>query len=312
MTAKVILNPYANRWNASKRCDDVKSLLLAAGIQHDLVLTDAPQRGIHLALQAAKDGFSPIIAAGGDGTISEIMNGMVLATQEMGLSQPPVLGVLPLGSANDLVVNLKLPTNLESAVTVIAAGNTRCIDLGEVQAHNLDGTQKISRYFDNNSAIGLEPTITLIQQRISFLHGTIRYLAATLVGVMRKPLWDAHMEWEGGEYHGPTSLVTIGNNPLTGGLFYMTPHADPFDGLLSFVYGAMPTRRQILRLLPRTMKPGPGSYVEHPDIHEAHTPWLRIQTEQPTPVHADGEILFPKTRQVSYRVLPKYLPVLLP
>ncbi len=58
----------------------------------------------------------------------------------------------------------------------------------------------------------------------------------------------------------------------------MTPHADPFDGLLTFVYSFMPTRLQILRLLPRTMKPGQGSYIEHPSIHEVRSPWLRVHS----------------------------------
>ncbi len=91
----------------------------------------------------------------------------------------------------------------------------------------------------------------------------MRYLVATLRGVSQNPQWSMQLEWEGGSYAGPVTLVTVGNHVRTGGLFYMTPHADAFDGLLTFVYGFMPTRWQILSLLPRTMKPGAGSYVEH-------------------------------------------------
>src|SRR5690606_23781743 len=111
------------------------------------------------------------------------------------------------------------------------------------------------RYFDNNSAIGLEPYITLIQQRIQRVRGTPRYLLATLMGVYDKPGWNMDLEWQDGHYSGPISLVTVGNNPRTGGIFYVTPHANPTDGLLTFVYGYLPTRRKILRVLPRLMKP---------------------------------------------------------
>jgi YegS/Rv2252/BmrU family lipid kinase len=298
MTAKVILNPYSGRWSALKRKDEAESALKAAGVQYDLVLTERPDHGLSLAADAVRQGFSPIISAGGDGSISEVVNGMMQASG--GQACPVPVGILPLGSANDLVDNLGLPHDLNAAAQVIATGKCRQMDLCQVNG----------RYFDNNAAIGLEPFITLIQQKITRLHGDLRYLVATVRGVLANPQWTMRLEWEGGSYQGPITLVTVGNNPRTGGLFYVTPHADPYDGLLTFVYGFMPTRLQILRLLPRTMKPGEGSYVEHPDIHEVNSPWLRVHADQPTPMHADGEIQSPAIQDLEYRALPGMLPVL--
>jgi diacylglycerol kinase (ATP) len=310
MPAKVILNPYAGRWKALKMQAQLELELKQAGIVYELVLTQTPHHGIELAAEATLAGFSPIISAGGDGSISEVVNGIARASQDSGTPPPPI-GVLPMGTANDLIVNLKLPLTLPQAVQVIAAGNSRPIDLGQVTAWDVNGKTSQTRYFDNNSALGLEPSVTLIQQQIKWLRGTLRYLLATLIAILRNPQWTMHLQWAGGEYKGPSTLVTAGNNPLTGGLFYMAPHANPFDGLLSFVYGSMPTRRKILQLLPRTMKPGPGNYVEHPDIHEINADWLKITTDQPTPVHADGEIMFERTHRIEYKVLPDYLPILI-
>jgi len=310
MPAKVILNPYAGRWKALRLRDALENELKNAGVEFDLVQTEAPRHGIELAYQATMAGYSPIISAGGDGSISEVVNGITQASQLHGTLPPPV-GLLPLGTANDLMVNLKLPLDLTQAARIIAAGYVRKIDLGMVTAWDAEGNAFQVRYFDNNSAIGLEPSVTLIQQQIKWLHGTLRYLLATLIAIIRNPQWTMHLQWENGEYHGPSTLVTAGNNPLTGGLFYMAPHADPFDGLLSFVFGSMPTRGKILQLLPRTMKPGSGNYVEHPDIHEVNTTWLSITTEQATPVHADGEIMFERTKRVEYQILANYLPVLM-
>jgi len=310
MPAKVILNPYAGRWKALKMKSQLELELTKAGIVYELVQTQAPGHGIDLAAEATLAGFSPIISAGGDGSISEVVNGIAKASQKIDAPPPPI-GVLPLGTANDLMVNLKLPLTLSQAVQVIAAGSVRAIDLGQVTAWDVEAKTSQIRYFDNNSAIGLEPSVTLIQQQITWLRGTLRYLLATLIAIMRNPQWTMHLQWSGGEYNGPGTLVTAGNNPLTGGLFYMAPHADPYDGLLSVVYGSMPTRRKILQLLPRTMKPGPGSYVEHPDIHEINTNWLAITTDQPTPVHADGEIMFERTCRIEYKVFPEYLPILI-
>jgi diacylglycerol kinase (ATP) len=310
MTAKVILNPYAGRWKALQMRDDVEMMLKSSGLDYDMVLTDAPGHGTELAAQAVREGFTPIISAGGDGSISEVVNGMASESQTLGLEHPMPLGILPLGTANDLVVNLGLPTDVKTAVDVIISGKTRLLDLGQVTAWSTDEASSKQRFFDNNSAIGLEPSVTLIQQRIQHLHGTLRYLVATLLCIAKNPQWTMHLEWDNGEYKGPSTLVTVGNNPLTGGLFYMTPHADPSDGLLTFVYGSIPNRLQILRILPKTMKPGVGSYVEHPNIHEVHCTRLRIHSDQPTPVHADGEILYEATQHIEYQVLPLYLPVL--
>jgi diacylglycerol kinase (ATP) len=305
MTAKVILNPYANRWRALDRKEELETALISAGIDYHLVTTEAPGHGIELASKAVDEGYDLILAAGGDGSISEVVNGMLLANT---LDPKIPLGIMPLGSANDFVINLGLPLDLIQAARVIAAGKTRSLDLGQI----IYGNSTKMRYFDNNSAIGLEPTITLIQQRITRIRGAIRYLVATIKGVLENPKWDVALEWEGGSYEGPMTLVTVGNNPLTGGMFYMTPHADPSDGLLTFVYAYMPTRFKILKLLPKTMKPGKGSYVEHPDVHEIHSIWLRIHTKQPTPLHADGEIQSESEHDIEYRIIPERITILVP
>lgn len=300
MVAKVILNPYAGRWKALKQIEEVKTALSSENIEFELTITDKPRSGTRLAEIAVQEGFSPIICAGGDGSISEIVNGMMAASLgEYSQSIPP-LGLLPLGSANDLVVNLGLPLDLLTSAKIIAAGQKRYLDLGLVNG----------QYFDNNSAIGLEPCITLIQQRITKISGVLRYLLATIIGIYQNPQWEISIQWENGEYKGPATLVSVGNNALTGGLFYMTPHADPFDGYLTFVHGFMGTRLQILRLLPKTMKPDSGSYIEHPDIHEYHTRWLHIHTEPSTPLHTDGEIQSKAIQDLEYKIIPQALPIL--
>jgi diacylglycerol kinase (ATP) len=311
MIAKVILNPYAGRWKALENRPLVENELRSAGIEYDLTLTEGPLHGTRLAEQYVEQGYKLIIAAGGDGSISEVINGVAHAALKTGTT-PPTVGILPLGSANDFVVNLGLPQNIPEAIQVIRNGQYRCIDLGQVITHDADEKNRQERFFDNNSAIGLEPSVTLIQQRIKRLRGTPRYLVATLLAIMQKPQWTIQMEWEGGSYQGCATLVTVGNNPLTGGLFYMTPHADPFDGKLTYVYGYLPTRLKILKVLPQTMKAGVGSYIENPAIHEGHTTWIRILTNPPTPVHSDGEIISSQACTIEYHIMPNYLPVCMP
>jgi len=298
MTAKVILNPYANRWRAKERWPEAEKALKAAGVAFEMVVSERPHQIIELAEQAARQGFSPLIAAGGDGTIGEVLNGMARATQsETELLGP--LGIMPLGSANDLVYNLSLPLDLNAAARVIAGGKTQKMDVGSVNG----------LYFDNNSAMGLEPYTTLIQQRITAIKGMLRYLVAAVKAVMDRPTWEGTIEWDGGKYEGPMLLVTVGNGRRTGG-FYMTPHADLFDGKLTFTYGYMASRLKLFSMLPRTMKPGKGSYVEAPEIHEQNATWIKIHVTRPTPAHVDGEIFTTSIQDLEYRIHPGRLNIL--
>jgi diacylglycerol kinase (ATP) len=300
MTAKVILNPYSNRWKAEKRWVEAADALRAAGVKFDLAVSDRPRQISELAEKAAHDGFSPIIAAGGDGTIGEVVNGLARAAKSLDEPFGP-MGILPLGSANDLVLNLGMPLDLRQAAQVIAANHTRLMDLGQVNG----------LYFDNNSAVGLEPHITLIQQKISWLNGVPRYIVAALRGIMDNPHWNMKITWDDGEYEGPSLLVTVGNGARTGGLF-MSPHADPFDGKLTFVYGYRKTRGEILSIFPRTMKPGAGNYVEAEGIHEQNATWIKIHLESPAAAHVDGEIFSTAIQDLEYRILPGRLKILCP
>lgn len=300
MTAKVILNPYASRWVAQKRLPEAETALKAAGIAYEVVISQHPGHGIDLAASAAQEGFNPIIAAGGDSTYNEIVNGLMQAAGD----EPSKItfGLLPMGTANDLAANLGIPDDLGEAAKIIAASKSRPMDVCQVN----------ERFFVNNSAIGMETAITVIQMNMKRVHGVFRYILATLVGIARNPQWEMKLEWDDGEYQGPVTLVSVGNNPRTGGVFYTVPHADPFDGKLSFIYGSAPTRREIIQLLPRMFKPAEGNITESPSIHEIHSTWLRVHTEPGTPVHSDGEVFDMDIQDIDFRVLPGKLPVLIP
>ncbi len=298
MTAKVILNPYSNRWNAEKRWPEASEALKNAGVDFELAVSERHGHAVELAEQAARKGFSPIIVAGGDGTIGEVVNGLA---RSLGDVLGPI-GLMPLGSANDLASNLGLPLDLAAAARVIAAGETQAMDVCRVN----------DIYFVNNSAMGLEPYVTLIQQRITWIKGTSRYLVAALRGIYDGPRWRVKIEWDEGSFEGEVSLISVGNGPRTGGVFFMTPHANLFDGRLTFVYGGHARRLGLLRMLPAAMKPGPGNYVEMEGVVEVNATWINIHFETPTPAHADGEIFSEAVQELVYRIQPGCLQVLSP
>jgi diacylglycerol kinase (ATP) len=178
MTAKVILNPYSNRWNSQKRWAEADAALKAAGVDFELVVSKNKGQIVELAAQAVRESCSPIIIAGGDGSIGDAANGLVQAAKSTQERLGP-LGIMPTGSANDIAFAVGLPTDLNEAAKVIAAGKTKAMDLGKLN----------DRYFVNNSAAGLEPYVTIKHEKIQWIKGMARYLVAAVQAIMDKPEW---------------------------------------------------------------------------------------------------------------------------
>jgi len=291
----LIVNPYSGRGAAGRRRAELDGALSRAGLACERVESTGPRHAEVLAEQGVVAGRT-IVVAGGDGTIGEALNGMSRARPE-GVLGP--IGVLPLGTANDLVHNLGLPLQLEAAAAAIVAGRTRRIDLGQANEW----------VFANNSAVGLEPVVTQYNIRMVRWRGVLRYLVAALRAINDNPVWRMRLTWDEGSFEGPISLVSVGNGVVTGGLFRMAPAALPDDGRLTFVFGFAPTRRKMLTLLPRTIS---GTFVDDPAIQQHHTTRLTLESTTPTPIQADGEIRHEAILRMTYRVLPARLDVFCP
>lgn len=300
MKIKIILNPYANRWGAKARVPEIESALKEVGIDYDFALTSGSGDGTELAKTAVFENYDAVIAAGGDGTISEVMNGLITAVPD---DQPTLpLGILPVGSANDLAKMMGLPLDIPGAVALIAAKNTRMLDAGRVQ---YDGK---THYFDNNSAIAMEPMITLEHEKINRVSGEARYYLAILKGVIKLEAWNMSITWDDGEYIGPTYLLSVCNGPRTGGMM-IAPGAIMDDGLFDIVLGPEVPKRTVVNFLLQLTK---GTHINNDAITFTRTKTIKITSNPGTPLHADGEILSESAREISYSILPKKLTMLVP
>jgi len=295
-TAKIIVNPYAGHWKAQAAILDIERACHEIGLDYELAVTEGTGQGIGLAREAAQAGFSPIVSAGGDGSISEVMNGLMQAAGG-GITGP--LGVIPLGSADDFADMLGLEKEIEAACRAIQAGHTRIIDVGCVNG----------RFFDNNSAIGLEPRVTLAQQAMMRIREPPRYILAALKAIVSHKPWHAHLTWDDGEYEGPLTLLSVGNTRRTGGSFWMTPRAEVDDGYLDFVFAGKLGRVRLLRLLPTTFD---GSHVDRPEITYLRTTRLTVECDPPTPIHADGELFDMSATRIEFHILPGRLRLIVP
>jgi len=300
MKTKILLNPYSHRWNAKEAWKGVDAALRAAGVDFDLSVSERADHLVELAADAVREGFTTLIVAGGDGSIGEVINGATVSWNEQ--SQFPItFGVIPIGTANDFAHNIGLPLDFHAVASMIKNGKTRMIDLGKCN----------DRYFLNNSAIGLEPYVTINAEKIKWISGVPRYLVAAVQTIMEGTSWNAKIEWDDDAYDGPIILVSVGNGKRTGG-FFMTPHADPFDGKLTFIHGYKKTRTSMLFALPSALKVGKGNIAEQKGIHELHSTTVCIHLDRPSPVHTDGELFDKWATDFEYKIFPAVVPIIMP
>jgi len=295
MKIHVILNPYARRWRAQAQIPDVRAAATAAGVDMTLSVTEAPRQATELARQAVMDGYDAVVAAGGDGTINEVINGVLEAAGD-GPSLP--FGIIPLGTANDFNLMAGLPPTIGESLRVIAAGRCRRIDAGTVNG----------RFFINNSAAAMEPMVTLENIKMKRLSGEARYIVALLRALLKLKPWQMNLRWDDGDYDGPAYLLSVCNSPRTGG-FTMAPGAELDDGRLDMVFAPQVPRTTVLDILRKLMQ---GKHVEHPAVTFCRVTHIDLTSIPGTPLHSDGEIFTESAGDVHYRVLPGKVQLLSP
>lgn len=311
MRAKVILNPWARSGRAKKQIADIGPALVSAGIDYELVALRRRGQAHHEALSAAFDRYDAVIAAGGDGTVNEVVSGLIAAS---GDNPTCPLGILPLGTANDFSDATNIPRNLEAAAKQIASGDCRQIDAGRVRYAN-SGTetnengQFHNHFFDNSCAVAMEPMVVLNTSHSTRVPGNVRYLSAVIKSLRNMKAWRMQISWDSGAYEGPISLLSVANGPRTGGYFKVAPNARLDDGLFDLVFAPELPLRQILSIVPRMLS---GSHLNHPKIFSSRTSSLHIRSEPGTPIHADGELIADEATTINYQVLPGKITLLAP
>ena len=221
MRTCVIFNPAA-RGNKARH---FRRQLNAIGSQCALKATTAPGDARRLAAEAVGEGFDLIIAAGGDGTVNEALNGIGDAPDGFARSR---LGVLPLGTVNVFARELKIPLRIEHAWDVLQRGREMRIDLPRVE-FSANGTRQ-QRYFAQLAGAGFDArAIELVDLGHKKKIGPLAYLIAGLKA-LREQKPKIIVRAEGREVRG--ELVLIGNGHLYGGPLGIFPPADLRDGLL--------------------------------------------------------------------------------
>lgn len=308
-TVKVILNPYAGRGRGGRIAGDIETAFRRGGVPFEIEESGGPGEAVAIARRARSDGYAIVAAAGGDGTVHEVVNGLAQATPENKVVEG--LAILPSGSGNDFSDIVGVSRDFDEAVQAIRAGNTRTVDLGLVEA--FDGRDTLRRYFDNNVGLGFEAQVSVESRKIKRLRGFVIYLWATLRAMRAYDQPFFEVSWTDGEgtrhvAAKPMLMVSVGNTGRTGGAFYITPDAVVDDGLLDIAFAGALSQFGILNLLPRTMT-RTGLYGQK-SVTFGLLRSATIAVRQPVPVHTDGEILSLGIEKLTVEVLPGRLQVI--
>jgi YegS/Rv2252/BmrU family lipid kinase len=277
MRSCVIFNPTA-RGEKAKR---LRRQLDSMADETSLKLTASIGDARNLSAAAVKEGYDTIVAAGGDGTLNEVLNGIGDVPGGFDRSR---LGVLPLGTVNVFARELGLPLRLEEAWQVIRNGRETLIDLPRVEYQN--GQKREHRYFAQLAGAGLDArAIELVKWQIKKMVGPLAYVFAGFHALLGPP---AKIEVSG--HNGCTSagLVMIGNGRLYGGEFRLFPKADLRDGLLEICILPRVTWYTLGRCTPRLLlrKTLPASVAEM-----VQAPSVTLKSDTPVPLQVDGEMI---------------------
>jgi len=300
---KLIYNPAAGKGAAQKNYPKVQAALSQHGLEYDVAFTEGPGHGLELARQSAEAGYDLVIAAGGDGTVNEVINGLMLA--QMNGNKRPAMGVLPVGRGNDFAYGMNIPATIEEAALALAKNHRRTLDIGHVSG----GDYPEGRYFGNGVGLGFDTVVGFEAAKIKWLHGAASYLAAlvrTIFLYAKAPVYEITLD-DGQPTQRPFLMISVMNGKRMGGSFYMAPHGDPADGFLSLcLAGEVPQAK----ILPLATKFFNGSQFEHPAVDKAQAKKITIRAVQGSiPAHADGETICSAGESLSISLHPAALEV---
>ena len=300
MRVQVILNPWADRGRGAQQAALIERVAQQYG-GVDLVQTERPGHAIELARQAADAGYELVVAAGGDGTISDVVNGLMRGNKAIAK-----LGIIPVGSGNDLAWSLKISTDVETAVHQLFTGQPKTIDLARIEDDH--GRFRIA---DNNIGIGFDAVVVIATENITRIHGFLMYLTAvirTITTYSQMPQITAHFDAEKVEQ--TVMMISFGIGPRGGGGFLLTPDAKQDDDLVDTLTASKMGRLKMVSLLLAVFN---GTHMRSNLVTMRQNKQSRVRADRPLPIHTDGEVFaYPQdnVREVTITSLPAAIEVI--
>jgi len=271
----IIVNPTAGGGRAARIIGWLRERLTARP-EARLEVTRRAGDAERWASDAAGAGHDRVVAVGGDGTVQEVINGLVNG------EQTATLGIVPVGSGNDLARSLRLPRDPHACWTQAIGSRERHIDL--VRATDGDGR---TRWFSSAGGIGFDARVAAAMSRkTGWQRSRLGYLLTTIAELRRFENRRVSLTIDGRTEEREVLFVAIANGSYYGGGMRICPDATPDDGLLDLCIVGNLSRLQAVRELPNLYR---GTHIGHPAVELARGRHIRIDGDAGTLVHLDGE-----------------------
>ena len=298
----IVLNPNAAKGRALSQRSAIESFFTSREIPMHMVLTERPMEAIELAREAVLDGYRTIIAAGGDGTMNEVVDGVVGASRELGLARDeyPVVGLIPIGRGNDFAYFAGIPHTVEASCSLIASGRWSSIDYGEL----FGGKFTEGRCFVNGVGIGFEPLVNFVASDFKRVSGMMSYILGFVKILFNYPApIRVTISTEDKTITCDTQQISLCNGRRMGSTFMMGPLAELDDGLLDIVYANRPILgREILRFAVKFLS---GSQLKSDRFSLIRARDITVTADEDTLVcHTDGEEVSRGCNRIAVKLYP--------
>jgi diacylglycerol kinase (ATP) len=285
--ARLIYNPTSGREEMKRRLPEILQRLERGGLETSTHATIGEGDATLAAAEAVERGFDVIIAAGGDGTLYEVINGMAEKP-----NRPP-LGLLPLGTTNDFARAMSIPKNWEDACDIIIRGYNREIDLGKTN----------NKYFINIAGGGSLTELTYeVPSKLKTMLGQLAYYMKGLEKLPRLRPIELFIKSEDVELHEEVMIFLISNTNSVAGFEKLCPDASIDDGLLDVIVVKKCNLVEMIRLVTLALR---GEHLSDPNLIYLRTKHIQITSPDYVQLNLDGE--FGGTLPGVFSVLPSHL-----
>ncbi|OFW78655.1 MAG: hypothetical protein A2Z48_03670 [Actinobacteria bacterium RBG_19FT_COMBO_70_19] len=282
----VIVNPHAGKRRVGEEIPELERTLRSRDLPYTLLRTEGRGDATRFARETLEGGGRFIVAVGGDGTVHEVVNGM-MGPDAAPVAPDAVLGVVAAGSGCDFIRTFGLPGDASRACYHLTGDNTYPLDVGAI-TYTTVGGDTATRYFVNVAEAGLGAAVAARAERMSPRLGQAKYFVGFWLTLPRFKLATVRIEADRRSYEGPAYLVVVGNAQYYGGGMKVSPRSYPGDGVLDVLVFKGP-KTDSFTLLPKLYR---GEHLPHDHIEELRVRHsLTIEADRPLPIEADGEVL---------------------
>ena len=285
-----IVNPASGRGTTLRAWAGTREQIVKLGsVIHEHITTRAGE-ATEVAREALINGTTRVIAVGGDGTLSEVVNGY-FDHEGRAINGAASIGLLPSGTGSDFRRSFGL-INCGDSIRTVLSSEARLIDVARAEFNDHNGA-RTSRFFINVASFGLggDVSSSVNRWRNSLPHwigGRARFIAAAVAAVGRYRNVRVSLRLDEREIQINSNLIVVANGKFAGGGMMLAPNAELDDGLLDVIVTDDATRWDVIKELPRIQR---GRHLRNPKVAELRAREVSIDSEEPMAVDLDGEMV---------------------